>query len=385
MAEEMKSLFDDLSTFLDITSRIDLKLNAVSFLLGMSGEGSNRSLLLEFPNIIRQMIILVNDPVKQLAKDVLSTLINFSGDKEGASVLLLISESSKSNSDDISNDNLIYLCMKHMTNRDPELADYCTLILSNITRPKGFEERVLTLVEKSPFDWSSFLDVFEKERDTKPKFYYLGPIFSNLSRSKKMRTFLMGNQESAPIVKLLSCIRFAKNNILRGGTIGTIKNCCFDEEYHERLLGPEVDILPYLMMPLMGPDQFTDEENDKLPIDLQYLPETQEREQDPDLRVMLLESLLWLCSGKVGREFLRENNIYIILREYHKWEKDGLALLRCENIVDILIKTEEEIGINSYKEVDVPEEYKEKFEKFDKEFIEENTEEATSEMSALKL
>lgn len=53
---------------------------------------------------------------------------------------------------------------------------------------------------------------------------------------------------------------------------------------------------------------------------------------------MLLEALTQLCATKEGREILRDKNVYVILREYHKWEKDRAVLLACENVVDILIK-----------------------------------------------
>ena len=63
-------------------------------------------------------------------------------------------------------------------------------------------------------------------------------------------------------------------------------------EYHDWLLGPEVDILPHLLLPLAGPEEFPDDEMDKLPPDLQYLPQDKEREHDPDIRKMLLEALM---------------------------------------------------------------------------------------------
>ncbi len=63
--------------------------------------------------------------------------------------------------------------------------------------------------------------------------------------------------------------------------------------HHDWLLNdPEIDLLSYLLLPLAGPEPFTDEENDSLPIDLQYLSDDKEREPDPDLRKMLLESLM---------------------------------------------------------------------------------------------
>ena len=62
--------------------------------------------------------------------------------------------------------------------------------------------------------------------------------------------------------------------------------------YHEWLLSAEVDILPALLLPLAGSEQFTEEETDSLPIDLQYLPEDKLRENDPDVRKMLLEAIM---------------------------------------------------------------------------------------------
>jgi hypothetical protein len=63
-------------------------------------------------------------------------------------------------------------------------------------------------------------------------------------------------------------------------------------EHHIWLLSSEVDILPHLLLPLAGPEEFTDDEVDKLPPELQYLPESKVREADPDIRRMLLEALL---------------------------------------------------------------------------------------------
>lgn len=165
-----------------------------------------------------------------------------------------------------------------------------------------------------------------------------------------------------------------------------------------------VDLLPKLLLPLAGPEEFDEEDNDKLPIDLQYLGEEKTREQDPDIRKMLLEALTqvlllrpWvefikrlskcfkkLCATKYGREYLRSKNTYVILRELHKWEKNDNVLAVLEHLVNIVIRYyivcnyffttqliirsiknfrfEHEIGYdNLKKEVEVPEEITEKF------------------------
>lgn len=55
-------------------------------------------------------------------------------------------------------------------------------------------------------------------------------------------------------------------------------------EYHNWLLSEEVDILPRLLLPLAGNTEYDEEDNDKLPLELQYLPEDKKREDDPDIR-----------------------------------------------------------------------------------------------------
>jgi len=50
-------------------------------------------------------------------------------------------------------------------------------------------------------------------------------------------------------------------------------------------------LLPRLLLPLAGPEQFDEEDNEKLPLDLQYLPDDKEREPDSDLRLALLQAL----------------------------------------------------------------------------------------------
>jgi hypothetical protein len=94
------------------------------------------------------------------------------------------------------------------------------------------------------------------------------------------------------------------------------------------------------LLPLAGPEELNDEENDQLPIDCQYLPSDKKRESDPELRVMLLESITKLCATKYGRNYMRGNGVYFILRELHKWEEYKQAKTACENLVSILISDE---------------------------------------------
>ena len=49
---------------------------------------------------------------------------------------------------------------------------------------------------------------------------------------------------------------------------------------------------PPCSSPLAGGEQFEEEEMEKLPEDLQYLPDDKKRERDPDIRKMLIEAIM---------------------------------------------------------------------------------------------
>ncbi len=50
-------------------------------------------------------------------------------------------------------------------------------------------------------------------------------------------------------------------------------------------------MLPRLLLPLAGPEEFDDDDTERLPADLQYLPPDKTREPDPDIRCMLIEAI----------------------------------------------------------------------------------------------
>ena len=61
-------------------------------------------------------------------------------------------------------------------------------------------------------------------------------------------------------------------------------------------------MLPSLLLPLAGPEQFEEEEIERMPEDLQYLADDKTREPDPDIRKMLLEALMKVIDKEVRLE-----------------------------------------------------------------------------------
>jgi hypothetical protein len=101
---------------------------------------------------------------------------------------------------------------------------------------------------------------------------------------------------------------------------------------------PGIGVLPYILLPLAGPEEldlevvsvasFTPltyyhmtQDQERLPPALQFLPPTKKREPDSVLRLTHVETLLLLCTTRWGREFLRHNGVYEIVRTAHEAEK----------------------------------------------------------------
>jgi Domain of unknown function (DUF384) len=55
-----------------------------------------------------------------------------------------------------------------------------------------------------------------------------------------------------------------------------------------------------------------------------------------------------------------------------RWEEDKEVLLTCQNLVELLIRTEEEIGADDLRKVEVPQHLVTSFETMDKEYLEMN-------------
>lgn len=139
------------------------------------------------------------------------------------------------------------------------------------------------------------------------------------------------------------------------------RNCSFEKQAHQALLSPEtdlvivppstikapgVDALPFILLPLAGPEEFDLEvpflycvflpvatylrvarspssltqDQELLPAALQFLPPTKQREADPTLRLTHVETLLLLCTTRWGRDFLRNHGVYEIVRALHEQE-----------------------------------------------------------------
>lgn len=314
--------------------------------------------------IVVEAIISVSEKYShnEIGKTALNVIINLTGDEHGAIAVYEIK----------SEERIVLKFLKYVTDKNSALAEHSCKILVNMTIP---EKLVFKVVRDFLSDKELFRLTFQAIHNRNYNVQgcslsdYLSQVFGNLAQSSDFQKYLLTAEDGNLFCSILSVICDGESILKRRGVTSTVYNCLFNSEYHPLLLDKPFDVLPYLLLPLAGPEEFDEEDVDKMPIELQYLEDSKEREKDPEIRKLLLESLLMLCATKYGRVYLRDKQTYLILREYHKWEKNNNNLLACENVVDILIRTEDEIGIDNLKSIDVPNDLIEKFEKMDRDYL----------------
>ena len=352
-------MVEEIGQFLMPNQRMDVRAVALAEVMGLTGTPEGITALRSCPRVLETLVVCMIDKADVIATDSCLALINLSADAATVPVLLNIQV-------------IVKHLYKLIQDKDSKQADKATQILSNLTRDMASCNKVLTQLKESNIGVDNLVSILcqEKYNSQGQEMNFLGPVLSNLSQLPEVRGHIL-DRNKCVIQRLVAFTEYPSSVVKRGGVVGTIRNCCFDPEHHDWLISDKVDIVPRLVIPLAGPatDSITEEEMESLPVDLQYLDEDKKVEGDVDIRIMLLESLTQLCATKSGREQLRDKNIYVILRELHKTEKDRACLLAVENLVDILIKREDEINVDNYKAMDVPEHLVDKFKQMDETYL----------------
>ena len=106
----------------------------------------------------------------------------------------------------------------------------------------------------------------------------------------------------------------------------------------------DINIMPYIMLPLAGPEEFPDDETDGMLEDLQLLPPDKQRESDNEILKTHLESLLLLTTTREGRDMMRRVKVYPIVRECHAHVDDEGVKEACDRVVQMVMRDEEGEG-----------------------------------------
>jgi hypothetical protein len=175
-------------------------------------------------------------------------------------------------------------------------------------------------------------------------FNFLAFFFADISRFAKGRQYMVTKQDYdgvVPLTKLLVFTEKYDSKIRRTGVASTIKNILFDVDIHENLvMDPDINILPYILLPLAGPEDFREDEMLDLPDELQFLDKDKKRDPDSAILTTHVESLLLLSSTRRMREYMRKKSVYPIIRELHLAVEDEDVRERCERLVNMLMRDE---------------------------------------------
>ncbi|XP_067933658.1 protein HGH1 homolog [Watersipora subatra] len=341
--------------FLSSSARYDLKFLAIKHCAGLSKDVPGRQFIVSKQVYVDRIMELACDNVTNVVRESITCLINIAGDGIGVERILASRES----------EQFLDMVLSSVVLKGCILADALAMLLSNISREAEGSRRLIKLLlqDDPPATFDQLIQVMcLVEYNANADLNFLAPFLANLSQVETARKHFL-DKEKCVIQRLLPFTSHASE--IRRQAISTIlKNCCFEYGYHDWLLGSSVDILPCLLLPLAGPEEFDEDDTEKLPVELQYLEPNKSREPVAIVRANLVEALTQLCTTAEGRKNLRGRNTYIIIREYHKWEAETTIHPMIMNLIDILIGDEPsaEVGSN-LKEISVPGHLQEQFNK----------------------
>ncbi|PGH17524.1 hypothetical protein AJ79_01124 [Helicocarpus griseus UAMH5409] len=294
---------------------------------------------------VRDLKLLAKD-YAPIAKNAWTMLVNLSGDEE---ILKELAE----------DDAFLETIMNKVTNKKEPNANEITMLLANLAKSDSLK-RIVNLTRSVPKDVSTsskaldqLMDCFIKGQDgginkaADSNYDYLAYFFADISKFEEGRCYFTTKQEYDGVIPITKLTVFTehRSHIRRKGVASTLKNVAFELKSHPQLLAEsEVNILPYILLPIAGPEEFSDEDSASMLPDLQLLPPDKERDSDKDIIVTHLETLLLLTTTREGRDLMREVKVYPIIRECHSHVDDEGVMEACDRLVQVIMRDEEGEG-----------------------------------------
>lgn len=232
----------------------------------------------------------------------------------------------------------------------------------HITKILALKRDVPKPLSTSPFAIDQLLDCFVKgaggSYNKDANYDYLSYLFADLAKHAEGRKYFLTprkeDENIVPLTKIMVFTEYVPSAIRRRGVANTIKNVCFDVQSHPSLLsssededddmGKGINLLPYLLLPLMGSEEYSFEDSESMPEEVQLLPPDKTREPQADILATHLESLLLLSTDRHGRQILRDVKVYPIIREVHLHVEDESVREGADRIVQVLMRGEEGEG-----------------------------------------
>ncbi|KAI0132736.1 hypothetical protein BJ170DRAFT_700492 [Xylariales sp. AK1849] len=290
---------------------------------------------------VRDLKSLVKDHQK-IAENVITILINLSADRD-------ILESLATDG------TFLETTLSSITSPSEPNADLLSMLLANLAKWDAFKS-ILDKRQPPPEELKSddlvmnqLLDLFVKGADgtynKAANFDHLSYLFADLTKHAELRHYFVRKQEYDGVIPLTKLKVFTehKSDVRRKGVASTIKNVAFDIPSHAAFLTEEdINILPYILLPITGNEEYDEEDTMAMIPDLQLLPPDKQRDSNPSIIQTHVETLMLLSTTKEGRDYMRDVKVYPIIRETHLKVNDEGVQDACERLVNVLMRDEGE-------------------------------------------
>ncbi|KAI1381764.1 DUF383-domain-containing protein [Hypoxylon crocopeplum] len=288
---------------------------------------------------IKNLKLLVKDHPK-IAEHVISILINLAAEREILESLA-------------TDERFLDEILRQIIITTEPNANLLSMLLANLAKWDSVK-RILDKKQPAPGELGSndlvmnqLVDLFVKGADgtynKNADFDHLAYLFADLTKHPEIRHYFSQKQEYDGIIPLTKLKVFTeyKSDIRRKGVASTIKNVAFDVPSHPLFLSEDdINILPYILLPIMGNEEYDEDEMMSMLPDLQLLPPDKQRDADPHIVQTHVETLLLLSSTREGRDQMREVKVYPIIRETHlRVDNEGVRDA-CERLVQVLMRDE---------------------------------------------
>ncbi|KAI1277452.1 hypothetical protein F5Y07DRAFT_363006 [Xylaria sp. FL0933] len=286
---------------------------------------------------IHNLKLLIKD-VPDIAEHIITILINLSADSEILENL-------------VSDDKFISEILRQIIVPVEPNANLLSMLLANLAKSDSFKS-IVYKKQPSPEELKSddlvinqLLDLFVKEAayNKHADFDHLSYLFADLTKHAEVRHHFVRRQDYDGVIPITKLKVFTehKSAIRRKGVASTIKNVAFDVPSHPLFLsGDDIDILPYILLPITGNEEYDLEESMAMLPDLQLLPPDKQRDSDPNIIQTHVETLLLLSTTREGRDRMREVKVYPIIRETHARVQNEGVQDACERLVQVLMRDE---------------------------------------------
>lgn len=253
----------------------------------------------------------------------------------------------------MSDDKFLDVVLLNITSPVEPNANLLAMLLANLAKHDSIK-RIGEKTQDAPEKLGShervlnqLMDLFVKGADGSfnkhADYDYLAYLFADLAKHPEIRQFFVTKQEYDEAIPLTKIRVFTehKSDVRRKGVASTIKNVAFDVPSHPLFLSEDdIHILPYVLLPIMGSEEYDDDDMDGMLPELALLPPDKQRDKDNNIVQTHIETLLLLTSTRHGRDLMREVKVYPIIRETHLRVEDEGVRDACDRLVNMLMSDE---------------------------------------------